>query len=101
MGSPSRAPKLRALRENPDVALTIDDNTFPHKVLLVRGRAEVEMKDDVVDEYAQAAERYFGPDQGQAWVQQLTGKPMARIAVTPTWVGILDFETRFPSALSA
>jgi len=25
---------------------------------------------------------------------------MARISVTPTWVAILDFETRFPSALS-
>jgi len=24
---------------------------------------------------------------------------MARIAITPGWVGILDFETRFPSAL--
>jgi len=25
---------------------------------------------------------------------------MARILVTPTWVAVLDFETRFPSALS-
>jgi hypothetical protein len=24
---------------------------------------------------------------------------MARIFVTPEWVGILDFETRFPSSL--
>jgi hypothetical protein len=24
---------------------------------------------------------------------------MARISVTPEWVGLLDFETRFPSAL--
>lgn len=29
----------------------------------------------------------------------LRGKPMARIAITPQWVGILDFQTRFPSAL--
>ena len=46
-----------------------------------------------------AAERYFGRDQGQAWVGQLRGQPMARVAVRPHWVGILDFETRFPSAL--
>jgi hypothetical protein len=26
---------------------------------------------------------------------------MARIAITPEWAGILDFETRFPSALTA
>jgi len=25
---------------------------------------------------------------------------MWRIAVTPTWANVLDFETRFPSALS-
>jgi len=25
---------------------------------------------------------------------------MARITVTPSWVGVIDFETRFPSALS-
>jgi hypothetical protein len=27
--------------------------------------------------------------------------PMARITIEPDWVGILDFETRFPSAMSA
>ena len=48
---------------------------------------------------ALAATRYFGPEQGPAWVSTLRGKPMARIAVTPEWVGILDFQTRFPSAL--
>ena len=31
LGTPARAPKLRALRARPDVALTIDDNTFPTK----------------------------------------------------------------------
>ena len=100
LGSPARAPKLKALHVNPAVALTIDDNAFPHKVLLVRGDASVEMQPGVVDEYARAATRYFGPEQGPAWVNQLKGQPMARIAITPSWVGILDFETRFPSALS-
>jgi hypothetical protein len=57
--------------------------------------------DDVAPEYAQAAERYFGPEQSVAWLSQLQGQPMARVAVTPTWVAVLDFETRFPSALSA
>jgi hypothetical protein len=33
-------------------------------------------------------------------VKQLSGQPMARISVRPTWVGLLDFETRFPSALA-
>ena len=100
LGSPSKAPKLKALAADPRVALTIDDNAWPYKVLLVRGRAGVELLDDVSPEYALAATRYFGPEQGPAWVSTLRGKPMARIAITPHWAGILDFQTRFPSALS-
>ena len=42
MGTPPKAPKLKALGKNPKVALTIDDNNFPHKVLLVRGTATLE-----------------------------------------------------------
>ena len=101
IGSPARAPKLKALAADPHVALTIDEHAgWPYSVLLVRGTAEVEMLDDVVPEYALSAERYFGPEQGPAWVSTLRGKPMARIPITPAWVGILDFKTRFPSALT-
>jgi Pyridoxamine 5'-phosphate oxidase len=100
LGSPPKAPKLKALAADPRVALTIDDNAWPHKVLMVRGRADIEMLDDVCPEYAMAAARYFGPEQGGAWAASLHGKPMARIAIAPEWVGILDFETRFPSALT-
>jgi hypothetical protein len=100
-GTPPRAPKLRALRQQPRVAVTIDSASgWPYHALLVRGDAAVEMVDSVTDEYAAAAGRYFGEEQGAAWVESLAGQPMARITVTPTWVGVLDFETRFPSALS-
>ena len=101
MGTPAKAPKLKALAKNPRVSLTIDDNVFPHKVLLVRGTARLEPVDGVVPEYAMAAERYFGAEQGKAWAAQM-GKmvqSMVRVTITPTWVGLLDFETRFPSAL--
>jgi Pyridoxamine 5'-phosphate oxidase len=101
VGSPARAPKLKALAADPHVALTIDDHGWPYNVLMVRGTAQVEMLDDVSPEYALSAERYFGPEQGPAWVSTLRGNPMARIPITPTWVGILDFTTRFPSALTA
>jgi nitroimidazol reductase NimA-like FMN-containing flavoprotein (pyridoxamine 5'-phosphate oxidase superfamily) len=101
LGSPPKAPKLKALAADPRVALTIDDNAWPYKVLLVRGRADAELAEDVCPEYEMAATRYFGPEQGPAWVATLRGKPMARIAITPEWAGILDFETRFPSALTA
>ena len=59
------------------------------------------MLDDVSPEYAASAHRYFGETQGDAWVSQLRGQPMARISIEPTWVRVLDFVTRFPSALSA
>ena len=100
LASPVKAPKLRALAADPRVALTIDDNEWPYKVLLVRGHANVEMLDDVCPEYELAATRYFGPEQGPAWVSTLRGMPTARITITPGWVGILDFQTRFPSALA-
>ncbi|HXZ42536.1 MAG TPA: pyridoxamine 5'-phosphate oxidase family protein [Terriglobales bacterium] len=101
MGTPAKAPKLRALAKNPKVALTIDNNTFPHKVLLVRGAARLEPVKGIVPEYAMAADRYFGKEQAKAWVAQLASmiQSMVRITVTPEWVGLLDFETRFPSAL--
>jgi hypothetical protein len=43
----------------------------------------------------------MGAEQGQTWVGQVGAmfSRMARIFVTPEWVGILDFETRFPSAI--
>jgi PPOX class probable F420-dependent enzyme len=101
LATPPKAPKLRALAKNPKVALTIDDNTFPHKVLLVRGTARLDPVEGIVPEYARAAERYFGSQQGKGWVAQLQSmiQDMVRITITPEWVGLLDFQTRFPSAL--
>lgn len=103
LATPPRAPKLKALARNPKVSLTIDDNTFPHKVLLVRGTARLETVDGIVPEYAAAAERYFGREQGQAWMNHLRTlcQTMVRITITPEWVGLLDFQTRFPSALAS
>jgi PPOX class probable F420-dependent enzyme len=102
LGTPPRAPKIRSLRRNPKVAVTIDDNSFPHKVLLIRGTAQLSTVKGVAPEYAAAAERYFGPDQGKAWVAQIGSMTpeMVRIAIKPEWVGVLDFQSRFPSAIS-
>lgn len=102
IATPTNAPKVKSLRERPQVAITIDDNTFPNKVLLIRGTARLTEVHGIVPEYALAAERYFPPAEGRAWVQRLSAmiSSMARIAITPEWVGVLDYETRFPSALS-
>lgn len=103
MASPEKAPKLKALAKNPKVSLTIDDNTFPHKVLLIRGTARLDRVEGVVPEYVQAAERYFSAAQAEAWLSQLRKlvSSMVRITITPEWVGVLDFQARFPSALAS
>lgn len=102
MATPPKAPKLKALAKNPKVSLTIDDNTFPHKVLLIRGSARLEKVEGIVPEYVACAERYFDPETAKVWLGQLRTmvSSMVRITITPEWVGLLDFQTRFPSALA-
>ena len=50
-----------------------------------------------------AAHRYFTPEQAKSWLDQLRkmAPSQVRITITPEWVGLLDFKTRFPSALSS
>jgi hypothetical protein len=93
--------RVRTLRANPDVAVTIDTEGFPPEVLSVRGKAEITEVDGVVPEYAQAAHRYLGTEEATGYLAQIDDPStrMARIAVRPTWVGLLDFQTRMPSAL--
>ncbi len=103
MATPAATPKVKALEANPKVAMTIDGDVFPHKVLMVRGTAALSMVDGVAREYEQASVRYFGADQGKQWCDMLravTGLKMCRIAVKPEWVGLLDFQTRFPNAIA-
>jgi hypothetical protein len=71
-------------------------------VLSIRGTAEVTETDGIVPEYAQAAARYLGKEQGEAYVRSLPPAiRMGRMAVRPEQVVVLDFETRFPIAVSA
>ncbi len=102
MAGPTDAPKVAALRAHPAVAITIDDGTFPYKALLLRGTAAIDVVEGAAPEYAAAAERYFGAEQGEAWLANAAPlmPQSARVTVRPTWAGLLDFESRFPSALA-
>ncbi|PSK93701.1 pyridoxamine 5'-phosphate oxidase [Murinocardiopsis flavida] len=97
------APKLPALRDNPAVALTIDTEVHPPKILLVRGRAELDYVDGIPDEYLQANTTYeMTPEQRAEWeaeVRSLYHDGMVRIVVTPNWAKLIDFETTLPSAV--
>jgi hypothetical protein len=92
------ARKIAALRAKPDVAITIDTSGTPPEVLLIRGRASVTDVDGIVPEYIEAHRRYGGEEQAAAALAEIDhpGTKMARIAVRPDWVGVLDFQTRFP-----
>lgn len=93
--------KARALRANPAVAITIDTPSTPPEVLLVRGSAELTEVDGVVPEYETMMRRGMPADQADAYFGELhrRGTPMERIAVRPAWVGVVDFQDRFPAAM--
>lgn len=98
----TNAPKLPALRRNPAVALTIDTEVHPPKILLIRGTVELDVVDGIPDEYLQFNGTYqMTPEQRAEWevgVRSLYDG-MVRIVVTPTWVKLIDFETTLPSAV--
>jgi hypothetical protein len=58
--------------------------------------------DGVVPEYALAHHRYGGEEQARRAVEDVDkpGLRMARIAIRPSWVGVLDFMTRLPGDAS-
>jgi hypothetical protein len=95
------APKVAALRVNPKVALTVDTDTQPPHVLLVRGTAALEIVDGIPSEYLAASRKYFPPDQMPEFESHVRDlyKQMARISITPEWAKLLDFETRLPVAV--
>lgn len=95
------APKVRALKENPKVAMTIDTNSFPPHVLLVRGTATVEVVEGVPSEFLDGAKKLVEEQQMQEFEAQVRGlyKQMARIEIVPEWAKLMDFETRLPSAV--
>jgi hypothetical protein len=100
MATVPHAPKVRALRANPRVALTVDTVAFPPHVLLVRGHASLTVVDGVPDEYLEASKKSIrDPEQFASFETQVRGlyKQMVRIAITPLWAKLLDFETRLPS----
>lgn len=93
--------KVAALQAHPTVALTIDTAEPPFRVLQIRGMATVEIVTEPPPEMLAAAVRYAGPEAGQAWVELATrlSPQQVRIGIRPTWVDVLDFETRPPAGM--
>ncbi|NJP93006.1 pyridoxamine 5-phosphate oxidase [Nonomuraea sp. FMUSA5-5] len=102
MCTTKNAPKLAALRANPAVALTIDTEVHPPKILLIRGEVELDVVDGIPEEYLQMNGSYqMTAEQRVEWEAEVRSlyDGMVRIVVTPTWAKLIDFETTLPSAV--
>lgn len=102
MCTSKNAPKLASLGANPMVALTIDTEVHPPKILLIRGRAELDVVDGIPEEYLSMNTSYeMTAEQRVEWEREVRSlyDGMVRIVVTPTWAKLIDFETTLPSAV--
>ncbi|MBB5918692.1 hypothetical protein BJY24_007604 [Nocardia transvalensis] len=102
MGMMKPAARLAALRARPDVAVSIDSEPQPPDVLQLRGRVTITEVEGMVPEQAEAARRFLGEEGGAAYVAGAAHPEtrMARIALRPEWVGVLDFRTRVPGMVA-
>jgi hypothetical protein len=93
--------KMRALHDGDKVALSIDSDTMPYQVLRIRGTARTDLVEGIAPEYEAMIRRTLGDEGGQGWLEQMRPivTSMARIFVTPEWVCVQDFQTRFPNEL--
>ena len=96
--SPTNAPKIKALTMHPKVALTVDTTVFTPDILLVRGVAAIEVVQGIPDEYVEASRRIVGEERMEEWERTVRAQmsEMAVISITPTWIKVIDFVTRFP-----
>lgn len=100
MCTSTNAPKLASLRKNPAVALTIDTESHPPKILLIRGDAELDEVDGIPYEYLQMSGTYeMTPEQRVEWEAGIRSlyDSMVRVVVKPTWAKLIDFEETLPT----
>ncbi len=96
--SPVSWAKVEALRINPQVAFTVDETVFPPRAFMARGTASIEIVQGIPQEYIDASRRIVGDDLMPNWEAQVRKDmtEMAVISITPTWLKVVDFETRYP-----
>jgi hypothetical protein len=102
MATVPKSAKVRALRQSPRVALTIDtQDQWPPRVLLIRGPALVELVDGVPDAYIEAARKVTPAEHFEDWEQGVRAlyDQMVVITIEQDWAKLLDFETTLPKAV--
>ena len=95
------APKTKVLTNGSKVAMSIEHDSSPPKILQIRGTVHTDTVEGIAPEYAAMIRRTMSEGDAQALLAEATRlyPRMTRIFIHPDWVGILDFETRLPSAV--
>jgi hypothetical protein len=101
MATATDAPKTKVLKNGAQVAITIEHDSSPPKILSIRGTVRTDTVEGLAPEYVAMIRRTMSEEASQALLNE-AGRlypRMTRIFIHPDWVGLLDFETRLPSAV--
>lgn len=95
------SPKMKVLKDGSRVAVSIDHNTTPPKILTIRGTVRVDTVEGLAPEYVAMIRRTMSKEEGEALLAGAARlyPQQARLFIRPDWVGLLDFETRLPSGV--
>ncbi|MFT4039040.1 MAG: pyridoxamine 5'-phosphate oxidase family protein [Thermomicrobiales bacterium] len=98
------APKVQALRDRPEVAITIAGGDTPSssQAVSIRGTATVEIVDGVTEEYLESSRKAMQGEEAAQFEANVRSfyTQMARITITPHWARFYDYGTgRVPQFL--
>ena len=95
------APKTKVLTNGSKVAVSIDRDFSASKILLIRGTVRADTVEGIAAEYTAMIHRTMSEEDAEALLKEAARlyRRMTRFFIHPDWVGILDFETRLPSAV--
>jgi len=101
MATATDAPKTKVLTDGSKVAVSIDSDFAASKILLIRGTVRADTVEGIAPEYMAMIYRTMSEEDAQALLKEAARlyPRMTRIFIHPDWVGIIDFETRLPSAV--
>jgi len=95
------APKTKVLTNDSKVAVSINRDFSVSKTLPTRGTVRVDTVEGIAPEYTAMIHRTMSQEDAEALLKEAARlcPRMTLIFIHPDWVGILDFETRLPSAV--
>src|SRR2546426_4381444 len=101
MATTADAPKTKVLTNGSKVAVSIDRDFPASQILLIRGTVRADTVEGIAPEYAAMIRRTMSEEDAEALLKEAARlyPRMTRIFIHPDWVGLLDFETRLPSAV--